>query len=178
MNGFGQAVMRVIRAHVPNPIDQDGKVKPGFLNHLSAYGVRMPLVCGFWTDEIKVANLMTNAGLAGIAARIGGAAADSVFDVIAVGTGTTAAAATDTTLEAEITDSGLAKAAGTVSRVTTTVTNDTAQSTYTFSVTGTKAVTESGLLNATPTLLCRQTFSAINVVSGDTLQITWKVKAA
>jgi hypothetical protein len=64
--------------------------------------------------------------------------------------------------------------------VTTTTTNDTAQLTNTFSVTGTVAVTESGVLNAasTGTLLCRQVFTAINVVSGDSLALTWKVQAS
>jgi len=38
-------------------------------------------------------------------------------------------------------------------------------------------VTESGVLNdaSTGTLLARQVFSAINVASGDSLQITWKI---
>ena len=62
--------------------------------------------------------------------------------------------------------------------MTTTVTNDTAQVTKTFTVTGTFAVTEAGLLNASSagTLLCRQVFSAVNVLNGDSLQITWKVQ--
>ena len=63
--------------------------------------------------------------------------------------------------------------------MTTDVTNDTAQGVLSFSVTGTKAVTESGFFNhigtATGTMLSHQVFSAINVVSGDTLQITWKI---
>jgi hypothetical protein len=60
--------------------------------------------------------------------------------------------------------------------VTTDVTNDTAQLVYTFTVTGTAAVTESGVFNAASSgvLLARQVFSAINVVNGDSLQITWK----
>jgi hypothetical protein len=60
---------------------------------------------------------------------------------------------------------------------TVNVTDDTAQFVKSFSVTGSKAVTESGIFNAASVgkLLCRQTFSAINVVNGDTLQITWKV---
>jgi hypothetical protein len=74
-------------------------------------------------------------------------------------------------------DSGLERAAGTTSRVTTDVTNDTAQVTKTFSVSGSTAVTEAGLLDSASTgiLLARQVFSAINVISGDTLAITWKL---
>ena len=178
MNSLGQAVLLYFRKHVSKPIGADGRVKPGVLNHLAAYGVQIPFITGGWVGEMKIANLMTNAGFAGLAGRMAGGSAAGVFDVIGVGTGTTAADAADTTLETEITDSGLAKAQGTVSLVTTTVTNDTNQVTKTFSVSGSKAVTESGLLNATPTLLCHQVFAAINVVSGDSLQMTWKVKCA
>jgi hypothetical protein len=50
----------------------------------------------------------------------------------------------------------------------------------TFNFTGTFAVTESGVLNAGAAgdLLSRQVFSAINVVNGDSLQVTWKVTVA
>jgi hypothetical protein len=68
----------------------------------------------------------------------------------------------------------------TASSVTTTLTNDTAQFVGTVSISGTIAVTESGLFNADTngTLLARQTFSAVNVVSGDSIQFTWKIKNA
>lgn len=132
---------------------------------------------GFWSDKRVVANLITNAGFAGVASRINGDGAEAAFTYIAVGIGTTAAAATDTALESEIVDSGLSRAAATVSRVTTDVTNDSARMTKTFTVTGTKAVTESGVLNAgaAGTLLARQVFSAVNVVNGDSLAITWTI---
>src|SRR3989338_3066540 len=66
--------------------------------------------------------------------------------------------------------------AGVASRVTTDVTNDTAQLVLTFNFTASFAVTESGVLNAASVgvLLARQTFSAINVANGDSLQVTWK----
>lgn len=179
-NRIGTAILRFFRKITPEPIDKNGQVKPGLLNYLSAYGLRIPFITGFWGNFSLKANLMTNTGFAGVASRINGAGAEAAFIYIAVGTGTTAAAATDTALQAEIVDSGLARASATASRVTTTVTNDTAQDVYTFTVTGAKAVTESGVLNAASAgvLLCRQVFSAINVVSGDSLQITWKVKAS
>lgn len=140
----------------------------------------IPLLTGRMTNKVIVTNLITNAGFAGAAARLGSDATEVKFDYIAVGTGTTAAAAGDTTLETEITDSGLARAAGTVSRVTTTQTNDTHQVAKTFTVTGTKAVTEMGLLNASSggVLLGRNVFSAVNVVNGDSLVATYKVKCA
>lgn len=130
-------------------------------------------------DRRVLSNLITNAGLAEVAGLINGVTSGP-FDYIAVGTGTTAAAAGNTTLETEIADSGLSRAQGTTSRVTTTQTNDTAQVTKTFSVTGTKAVTEAGLLDASSggVLLARQVFSAVNVINGDSLQITWKIAVA
>ena len=125
-------------------------------------------------------NLVTNAGFAGIASRINGAGAEAAGTYLAVGTGTNAAAAGDTTLQTEITDSGLARAAATASRVTTTVTNDTARLVYTWSVSGTKAVTEAGYLNASSSgvLFARSVFSAVNVVNGDSLQLTYNIKVA
>lgn len=175
-NKLGTKILEFIRSIVSEPIDSEGQVKPGLMNYLAAYGLRIPFITGVWSDSRLISNLVTNAGMAGVASRINGAGSEAAFTYIAVGTGTTAANAADTTLETEITDSGLARAAATASRVTTDVTNDTAQNLYTFSVTGTKAVTESGVLNAASSgvLLARQVFSAVNVVNGDSLQVTWK----
>jgi len=130
-------------------------------------------------DEREIRNTITNAGLAEVAGLLNGATSGP-FDYIAVGTGTTGAAAGDTALETETVDSGLARAQGTASRITTAQTNDTAQVTKTFSVTGSVAVTEAGLLDAASSgvLLARQTFSAINVANGDSLQITWKIQVS
>lgn len=129
-------------------------------------------------DERMFPNLITNAGFAALAGLalvdVGGTA----FDYIAIGITNTAANVADTTLASEITTNGGQRAAGTGTRVTTSVTNDTAQLVLTYTFTGSFAVVESGVLNASSsgTLLCRQVFSAINVVSGDTLTVTWKVK--
>jgi hypothetical protein len=168
------------------PIFQDYRltqflIKRGILSPLWINAWYAPLispVLGYWSATKRIRNLVTNAGFAGAAGRLMGSGSPAAFTYIAVGTGTTAASTADTTLVTETSTSGLARANGTVSLVTTTVTNDTAQVTNTFSVTGTVAVTESGVLNASSagTLLCRQVFSAINVVSGDSLAITWKVK--
>jgi hypothetical protein len=131
---------------------------------------------GHWDTKLQFHNLIPTAGKAGMASRCNGAGAEAAFTYLAVGIGTTAANAADTTLGTEITDSGLARAAATCTRITTSVTNDTAQLDKTWSVTGTKAVTEAGGLNAasTGTLLGRQVFSAVNVASGDSLQVTYK----
>lgn len=130
-------------------------------------------------QSVETPNVITNAGLTEVAGLFCSdvKASYTAFDYIGVGTGTTAATFTNTTLVTEITNSGLARAATTGTLVTTTVANDTAQFVKSFSVTASQAVTESAVFNAASsgTMLCRQTFSAINVVSGDTLQITWKV---
>ena len=121
-------------------------------------------------------NLIVNASLAEISGLVGNTGSKTAFTYLAVGTGTTAAAAGDTTLETEITDSGLERAASTVSQETTTQTDDTLQLLKEWTATGSKAVTEVGALNAgaAGTLLGRQIFSAINVVSTDVLEITYK----
>ena len=175
--------------------DAQGRLKPIFQEYrLAAYlikhGYISPLwinrwyapyispLLGNWATSKNVRNLITNAGFAGSAGRLMGSGSPAAFTYIAVGTGTTSASASDTALQTESSTSGLSRTSGTVSLVTTTVTNDTAQVTNTFSVTGTVAVTESGVLNASSsgTLLCHQVFSAINVASGDSLAVTWKIQ--
>jgi ribose 5-phosphate isomerase len=131
--------------------------------------------------------MIVNAGRAVISARLYGTGS-AAFTSIGIGTGTTAAAAADTTLQTEVKADGtaasgvhaLAAASTTASSVTTTVTNDTAQWTGNISITATIAVTECGLFNADTngTLAARQVFSAVNVASGDTLSPTWKIKNA
>ena len=118
---------------------------------------------------------ITATGMAEVAKLIGtdttgGATA---FDYIAIGTGTVAAVVGDTTLDAEE-----YRQAGTGTTVTTTQTNDTFQLQSTFSITGSHAITEAGVLNAgsNGVLLCRTTFAALNVVSGDSLTFTFKIQ--
>ena len=143
---------------------------------------------GYWTTSKDTRNLITDAGRAGAASRINGSGAAAAFTSIGIGTGATAASAADTTLQTGVTNAGsansgvhaLATASVTASRVTTTVTNNSAQLVGTITFSGTIAVTKSGVFNADTNgiMLARQVFSAINVVSGDTLQLTWKIKAA
>jgi len=184
--------------------DAAGRVKPLFQENklaalllkrgiLSPNWINRPLgaLCvpffGSFRQSKLVANIITDAGRAAAASRINGSGAAAAFTAIGIGTGTTAAAVGDTILQTEVTASGgaasgvhaLATAAVTVSRVTTTVTNDTAQLTGTITFTGTVAVTESGVFNADTngTLLARQVFTVVNVVSGDSLTPTWKIRA-
>lgn len=129
-------------------------------------------------DEREIKNVITKTGLAQIA-LLAGASGDA-FTYLALGTGATAATSDDTALETETSASGLARAAATVSRVTTTVTNDTLQLAKTFTAGASAAITECGILNAATdgVLLGRQVFSAVNVVSGDSLAVTYKVSFA
>lgn len=175
--------------------DKDGNIKPLFQENklarlLLKHGLlkaeqsnfiqSIPYLFGQWQDYRNVANLVTSAGKAGAASRINGSGAEAAFTYIAIGIGAVAAAAGDTALGSEIATGGGARVAGTVSRDTGTVTNDRAVVQTTFTFTASFAVTESGLLNAATAgvLLARQVFTAVNVVSGDSLQVTWKVQAS
>lgn len=127
-------------------------------------------------ERRTVKNLVTSAGKAALAGLLNGVVTD-FFEYLAIGTGTTAAAAGDTALQTEITTNGGARAAATCTRVTTTVTNDTAQLEYTWTFSGSFAVTELGILSANSggTLLARSVFAAINVLSGDGLNLKYKI---
>jgi hypothetical protein len=119
-------------------------------------------------DEQEFKNLVVTTGKNFIASRMKDTT-DGAMSHMAIGTGTTAAAAGDTTLETE---------AGRVSLTSTTVTNNSVAYVATFPAgTGTGAITEAGILNASSsgTLLCRTVFSVINKGSADTLGITWTV---
>lgn len=127
-------------------------------------------------ERRRVSNLVVNTGKAAVAGLINGVVTN-FFEHIAIGTGTTAPAAGNTALETEISTNGGQRASGTTSRVTTDTTDDTAQVVVTYNFTGSFAVTESGLFDAisSGTMLARQTFAAINVANGDSLQVTWRV---
>ncbi len=182
-NVLGRLILRTLRKLVPEPIAAvtspqgevtESYVKPGILNYLAAYGLRLPVLTGMYVEELRLSNLVTNAGKAAIASRINGAGGLAAATYLAIGTGTTAAAAAQTALVTEITTGGGARASATASRVTTTVTNDTARLVLTYTFSSTFAVTEAGAFNAVSSgdMFNRQVFSAVNVVSSDTLQVT------
>ncbi len=129
-------------------------------------------------DREVVENLIVNTGLAEIAGLVGNTGSPTAFTYLAVGSASTAAAATDTTLETELTDGGLERAAATVTRTTTTTTNDTLQLVKTFSVTGTKTVREVGVFNdaSVGTMLSRSVLTSDkNLESGDTFTLTYQL---
>ena len=127
-------------------------------------------------DERHIDNLVVDDGLAYIASRMTGTA-EAAMSHMAIGTGTTAAAAADATLETELDRNALTS----TTIVTTTATNDSVEYVGDWAASdGTGAITEAGIFNAAAsgTLLCRTVFSVINKGASDTLSITWKVVVA
>ena len=125
---------------------------------------------GDLVQEFEVPNLVTTAGKGHIAAKIAATTNSPVsMTHMAIGTGTTAAAVGDTTLGTE---------GGRVSLTNSVVSTNTITYTATFpAATGTGAVTEAGILNASSggTLLCRTVFPVVNKAAGDSIAITWVV---
>lgn len=118
------------------------------------------------TLDLTVENIVTNAGRQHIIDRLQGTTS-AVADYIAIGTGSTAAAAADTTLQTEV-----ARAQGTLSQPDA----HTDRCVYTFAAgTGTGTITEAGRLNASSTgvLMGRQVFTGIVKGASDSLQITY-----
>jgi hypothetical protein len=124
-------------------------------------------------------NIITNVGLAAIIRLIFSALTETKFGYLAIGTGTTAEAATDTALQTEI-----KRKTATQTQTTTTITNDTCLLEATFSsadgLSGSSNVSETGILNAATggILLARKVFTAvpINWGAGDTITIRYYVQ--
>lgn len=153
-------------------------LKIGGVFNFKIYENTRDFAMGIIKQEIDVHNTMTNASLAVISGLVGNTGAQTAFGYIAVGTDATAPAASQTALVAEIVDSGLSRAAATVSRTTTTQTNDTLVLAKTFTVTGTKTIAEVGIFNASSsgTMLCRATPTAASLISGNVFLVTYSVK--
>ena len=118
--------------------------------------------------EVIIPNLVVTTGKNYIASRMKDASATAMSHM-AIGTGSTSAAAGNTALGSE---------AGRVALTSTTVSNNDVAYVATFPAgTGTGALTEAGIFNASSsgTLLCRTVFSVINKAAADTLGITWTV---
>ena len=124
-------------------------------------------------------NGITDAGKAQMALLAGDSTAVP-FTYLAVGTSSTAFGSSQTALQAETTTNGLARASATVSRVTTTVTNDTLQLVKTWTASGSVSVEEIGAFNASSagTMLCRALTTTKAVTADDTLTATYQVKFA
>ncbi|SVC43348.1 uncharacterized protein METZ01_LOCUS296202 [marine metagenome] len=121
-------------------------------------------------DEIvqEVDNLVVTVGKNYVASRIKDATATAMSHM-AVGTNSTAAAAGDTALGTE---------AGRAALTSTTVSTNTVTYVGTFAAgTGTGALVEAGILNASSsgTLLCRTVYTTVNKGANDSMTITWVI---
>ena len=116
----------------------------------------------------EVKNWVVDTGLDYIASRMKDATATAMSHM-AIGTGSTAAAAGNTALGSEAARQAL---------TSTTVTSNAVAYVASFAAgTGTGAITEAGILNAASggTLLCRTVFSVVNKGASDSMTITWTV---
>ena len=124
-------------------------------------------------EKREISNLMVNVGEAHIADQLSSSPGEDAMSHMAIGTGTTDPASTDTVLANEIDRNALTsrtQGAGGDD-------NDVIYVGDWAAGDGTGAITEAGILNAAAvgSLLARATFAAINKGASDTLKITWTV---
>ena len=119
----------------------------------------------------EVDNLVVTAGKEFVASSILKTTSNSpaAMTHMAIGSGTNNPAAGDTALQTELGRVSLASSSASGAVVTYTATFGAG--------TGTGAVTEAGILNASSsgTLLCRTEFNVVNKGSADSMTITWTV---
>lgn len=146
------------------------------LKRKGIYNFKIRDVNGNIRDEWTVNNIITNAGLAQLALLTYDPSA-TPFTYIAVGSGTTAVAASQTALATEITTSGLARASATITRTTTTVTDDTTSYSYEWTLSGTATVEEIGIFNASSagTMLSRALTGSKPLLSGEKFEATYTI---
>ena len=119
-------------------------------------------------DERNIKNLIVDTGLNFICDRMKDD--ETVMTHMALGSGTTAAAAGDTSLESQLgsreTLDSSTVSANTITYVASFEAGD-----------ATGAVTEAGIFNAASggTMLCRVTFSVVNKAADDTLSVNWQI---
>ena len=119
----------------------------------------------------EIPNLVVTTGKNYVASRMKDATATAMSHM-AIGTGSTAAAAGDTALGSE---------AARVALTSTTVSTNTISYVATFAAgTGTGALTEACVINASSsgTMLCRTVFATVNKNSSDVMSITWLITAS
>ena len=120
-------------------------------------------------ESREINNLVVSAGLTYICSRMADASA-SVMSHMALGSGTTAAAAGDTDLESIL---GSREALD-----STTASSNTIAYVSSFEAgEGTGAVTEAGIFNAATsgTMLCHVIFPVVNKQADDTMSVTWTI---
>ncbi len=115
----------------------------------------------------KAKNLVVTAGKNWVADRMNNA--NTVMTYMALGTGTNAAAAGDTTLQTELDRNAL---------TSTTVSNNTIAYAATWAAgDATGAITEAGIFDANSggDMLARTVFSVVNKGASDSITITWTI---
>jgi hypothetical protein len=124
-----------------------------------------------------VADVITTVGRAQIAGYVSNTVTQVTQYYGNVGTGAGTAAIGDTTLFTEV---GTARVATTMSRQTTTNTNDTARNVFTYTATGSTSVTNAGIWTAVSagTLMQKSDHATIPLLSGDSIQYTFDNKMA
>jgi len=127
---------------------------------------------GVVKDVREVKNLVVNTGLGHITTRMLGTT-QGVMSHMALGSGATAANATDTTLGSQLGSRKVFDSVTQSGSSNETGVNDAAS----ISGKATGAVTEAGIFNASTSgvMLCRTVFAVVNKGASDTLQITWTV---
>lgn len=119
-------------------------------------------------EERKINNLIVNTGLNFICDRMKND--ETAMSHMALGSGSTAAAASDTTLGSQL---GSREALD-----SDTVSNNTITFTSSFEAgDATGGVTEAGIFNATSggTMLCRTVFAVVNKSADDSLSVSWQI---
>lgn len=149
-----------------------GSVKRGVEDGLLMRGsLRVDLfdASGELKDTREIQNLIVNVGKNGITDQLTASPTISKPTHMAIGTGTTAAAAGDTTLQTETASTRVALTSKTRSTNVLTLVGDWAAGV------GTVAVTEAAVFDAASAgnMYSRAVFSAINKGASDTLKITW-----
>lgn len=119
-------------------------------------------------EERVIPNLVVTVGKNFVASRMVGTSA-SVMSHMAIGEDDTAPAAGNTALGDEVGRVALAGASSSANVVTYTATFPAG--------TGTGAIVEAGIFNATPagTMLCRTVFAVVNKGADDAMSVTWTV---
>lgn len=119
----------------------------------------------------EVPNLVVTTGKNYVASRMKDATATAMSHM-AVGTGSTAAAAADTALGSE---------SARVALTSTTVSTNTVTYVATYPAgTATASLTEAGILNAASsgTMLCRTVFAVVSKSASDVMTVTWSITAS
>ena len=142
---------------------------PTINSELQMHGPVVVALNGETVQEIP--NLVVTTGKSYVTSRMKDTT-KAAMSHMAVGTGSTAAAAGDGALGSEV---------ARVALTSTTVSNNTITYVATYAAgTGTGALTEAGVLNASGSgdLLCRTVFPVVNKGVNDSLTITWQITAS